>query len=453
MKLIESVNFFTQKTSALCARIAARFPNTHILAVSALCVFLTLITALPSDKADAKRNHQQIEIPDSAFTLSQELESNLANTETDLLHEHDVRTQKVSSGDTLSSLFSKVGLTDRHMMNLISSSADTKILNRIKPGHELDFAINSENELHSLTYRLSQLEQIIFEQSESGYRARKLTRTPETHLANASGTIEISLYEAGLDSGLSDRLIMSVAEIFGWDIDFALDMRKGDSFKVVYEERFLDGEKIGNGEIVAAEFTNQGDTYRAVRYTHENGDSNYYTPEGKSMRKAFLRAPLDFRRISSNFNPRRLHPIFKTLKPHRGIDYAAPRGTPVWSSGDGKVIASGYSKANGNYVVIQHGGNIQTKYLHLHKRYVKTGQRIKQRQKIGSVGSTGYATGPHLHYEFVINGVHRNPRTIVNKLPKAKAIASAEMARFRAQTAQVIAELNIAQTTKLAKNN
>jgi murein DD-endopeptidase MepM/ murein hydrolase activator NlpD len=220
-----------------------------------------------------------------------------------------------------------------------------------------------------------------------------------------------------------------------------LDIRKGDHFNVLYEEKFLDGEKIGAGAILAAEFTNQGHKFRAVRYTNAAGDSHYFTPDGESMRKAFLLAPVDFRRISGNFNPKRLHPIFKTVRPHRGTDYAANTGTPVWASGDGRVVAAGYTKPNGNYVFIQHGNNIQTKYLHLNKKMVKTGQRVKQKQIIGTVGSTGYATGPHLHYEFLLDGVHRNPRTIVQKLPKADSIPKAEMAQFRAQTEPMVAQL------------
>ncbi len=210
---------------------------------------------------------------------------------------------------------------------------------------------------------------------------------------------------------------------------------------MLYEERFLDGEKIGNGNILAAEFTNQKTTFSAVRYEDPNGNVHFYTPEGKSMRKAFLRAPLDFRRISSNFNPKRLHPITKTVKPHRGTDYAASRGTPVWAAGDGRVITSTYNRASGNYVVIQHGNNIQTKYLHLNKRSVNVGQRVRQRQTIGTVGSTGYSTAPHLHYEFLLNGVHRNPRTILNKLPKAKSIPSSETERFHQQTKPLLASL------------
>jgi len=186
-----------------------------------------------------------------------------------------------------------------------------------------------------------------------------------------------------------------------------------------------------------------------VRYTNSEGRSNYYTPEGRSMRKAFLRTPLDIFRISSGFNLRRKHPIHKKIKAHRGVDYAAPRGTPVYSAGDGKVIAAGYSKANGNYVFVQHGQTYTTKYLHLNRKKVRKGQTVRQRQLIGTVGSTGYATGPHLHYEFLVNGVHRNPRTV--KLPQSQPIAKAEKAAFLKATKSRLAKLaEYQQPTQLA---
>ncbi len=195
-----------------------------------------------------------------------------------------------------------------------------------------------------------------------------------------------------------------LANIFGGVIDFVQDPRKGDTIHLVYEDLYLDGKKYKDGDIIAASFTNQGKTFNAFRYTDANGDASYYNEQGVSMRKAFPVGAVDFTRISSNFNPRRLHPIYKTSRPHRGTDYAASRGTPVFAAGDGRVYKTGYSKANGNYVFIQHGEQYVTKYLHLHKRKVKKGQRVSQSQVIGTVGSTGAATGPHLHYEFLMNG-------------------------------------------------
>jgi len=238
---------------------------------------------------------------------------------------------------------------------------------------------------------------------------------------------------------LPDKLIMEMANIFGWDIDFVFDIRPGDSYSLLYEDRFIDGEKLGVGNIIAASFTNQKKTFDAVRYTNKKGQSDYYTPEGFSMRKTFLRTPLDIFRISSGFNLRRKHPIHKKIKAHRGVDYSAPRGTPVYAAGAGKVIESGFSKYNGNYVFIQHGQTYVTKYLHLNKRKVRRGQTVKQRQLIGTVGSTGYSTGNHLHYEFLVNGVHRNPRTV--KLPQARPITENERVTFRQTVEPMLSQL------------
>lgn len=422
------------------------FPQGHIVAVSCLSLALGGFALLPSDKAAAKRRHQTIDIPIPTFDAAPDLPVYRSASEEYEEYNGDLpritKRVEVRPGDNLSLIFKRAGLGDRVMMSFLNEHPETKRLASLYPGHIVEFGLGPESELCRLSYIIDRLNSFSFSKVESGFEFRESIRTPDIRLAQSSAFITQSLYTAGIDARLNDKLIMAMAEIFGWDIDFALDIRKGDHFKVVYEERFLDGEKIGNGDIIAAEFVNQGEVFQAVRYQNEQGEFGYYTPEGESMRKEFLRAPLDFRRISSSFNPRRLHPIFKTLKPHRGIDYAAPNGTPVWSSGSGRVLKSGYSKANGNYVVIQHGNNIQTKYLHLHKRYVKTGQRVKQKQKIGTVGSTGYATGPHLHYEFLLNGVHRNPRTIVSRLPKAKAIRPSEFSRFVLETRALFAQLN-----------
>ena len=255
-------------------------------------------------------------------------------------------------------------------------------------------------------------------------------------MANARGIITNSLFLAGKDAGLTDALVMELAGIFGWDIDFILDIREGDQFTVIYEEKYVEGEKIANGKILAAEFLNQGKSYKSVRYTDSLGNSEYYTPAGLSMRKAFLRAPVDFSYISSSFNPRRYHPILKRVKAHNGVDYRAPKGTPVKAAGDGKVIISAYSKYNGHHVFVQHGQKYVTKYLHFTKRKVRSGQKVKQGQIIGYVGATGLAEAPHLHYEFLVNGVHRNPRTI--KLPDAQPINRKEKNAFIKQTKRFV---------------
>ena len=279
---------------------------------------------------------------------------------------------------------------------------------------------------------------------DGGFSSEQITREPELRQRWATVEIESSLFLAGRAAGMSSNLIMEVATIFGGVIDFVLDPRRGDTMEVLFEELYLDDEKYADGKVIAASYTNRGERFDAFRYIDSNGVASYYNTDGVSMRKAFLMAPVDFTRISSNFNPRRLHPIYKTLRPHNGTDYAAPRGTPVFAAGDGRVIEAGYTRANGNYVFIQHGDRYLTKYLHLNKRKVKSGQRVVQSQVIGTVGSTGAATGPHLHYEFLVGGVHRNPRTIHKSLPKAKSLPEGEMPRFRvaiAEASQQLAQL------------
>lgn len=428
------------------------FPKVHIFLAGGLLSALIAATSLPSTHTESHRHTLSVDLPklEASFPSAEiswpELELDLT---TPSLRETELT---VKSGDTLSTLFQRAGFTDKDMYSLVNSGREAKKLAKLYPGRKLIFSVNDDGKLQSLVHRIDALRSEIFTATEAGgYEYSMIEKKPDIKQAVRTGVIKSSLYKAGLDAGLDEDLIMSLAGIFGWDVDFALDIRKGDSFRILYEEKFLDGQRLGSGAILAAEFTNQGTTLQAVRYLDRNGEPQYYSPTGKAMRKAFLRAPLDFRRISSNFNPRRLHPITKTVRPHRGIDYAADRGTPVWAAGDGKIISSGYTEANGNYVVIQHGSDVQTKYLHLHTRAVKMGARIRQGQVIGTVGSTGYSTAPHLHYEFLLDGVHRDPRTILQKLPKVVSIESSELQRFYAQTQPLMAQLE--QTTTLASNS
>jgi murein DD-endopeptidase MepM/ murein hydrolase activator NlpD len=263
---------------------------------------------------------------------------------------------------------------------------------------------------------LSKTETLFVRLVDGNYQSNKETKTVEVLEASAHGVIKSNFWHAGIESGLNDAQIINLANLFNWDVDFALDIRRGDSFHVVYENKYIDGEFIGTGKILAAEFVNQDQPFQAIRFT----DGEYYTPEGKSTRKAFLRNPVNFKYISSNFNPKRFHPIQKRIKPHRGTDYAAKTGTPVVAAGNGKVVKSAYDKYNGHHVFLEHGNGIETKYIHFSKRAVKKGQRVKQNQVIGYVGSTGMSQAPHLHYEFLLHGVHRNPRTV--KLPDAEPI-------------------------------
>lgn len=351
---------------------------------------------------------------------------------------------QVKSGDTLAALFERAGLTAKDVYDVTQLPKAKKNLLRIMPGDDLVIAKTEDGKLAQLTYHLDKITTLIVTHSDNGYKEQIVTKTVEARTKFASATIENNFWNAGVNAGLTPNQIMQLATIFGWDIDFALDLRKGDQFAMIFEEEYADGEFLKNGNILAAEFTNQGDRYTAVRYK----DGNYYSEEGRSMRKAFLRSPVDFKYVSSSFNPRRLHPVTGQVKAHRGVDYVAAVGTPIKAAGNGRVIKSSYNKYNGNYVFIKHNDTYTTKYLHLTKRKVKTGQSVKQGQIIGTLGSTGRVTGPHLHYEFIVNGVHRNPRTI--KLPKSEPIAKKEKAQFAALSKTMMAELEHNKQVQIA---
>jgi len=335
---------------------------------------------------------------------------------------------KVRSGESAAVLFQRIGLTSRQLYNLTSSNDDIHTqLSRLNPGDELQFGFNENNELIQLKRILSAYETFIATKSEDTYTSQLDKKDVFYQYNYAEAEISSNFWNAAVSAGLTPNQIMELAGIFGWDIDFALDIRSGDSFKLLYQEKIVEGEVIGRGNIIAATFTNQGTNFTAIL---DDDSGNYYDPNGRAMKKAFLRSPLDFRRVSSNFNPQRLHPVTGTVKAHRGTDYVAPIGTPIWAAGDGVVEKSSYNQFNGNYVFIRHSNTYITKYLHLTKRKVKSGERVKQGQVIGTLGKTGRVTGAHLHYEFLVNGVHKNPRTVV--LPEAKSLSGKAKDTFMA---------------------
>lgn len=363
------------------------------------------------------------------------------------------RSLTVRPGDSLYVLFEKNGLSANSLAQIIDSPDYGKQLKRLHPGQTIELYIGADNELRRLVYHRSKTESIRYERNERGYAGVAVETPLEPRLATASGSIEDSLYLAGRDAGVSDRVIMELAEIYGWDIDFALDIRSGDKFTVIYEELYKDGDKVRDGAILAAEFVNRGRSIRALRYTDDSGQTSYFTPEGKSMRKAFLRSPLNFTRISSPFNLRRKHPVLHTIRAHKGVDYAAPRGTPVKASGNGTVSFVGRKGGYGKAVILRHGSIYTTVYAHL-SRYakgVRSGRRVQQGQVIGYVGSTGLATGPHLHYEFRVRGVHKNPLKV--KLPEAEPIDKRYLDDFLDKTRPMMVRLDTLSSTQLAASS
>ncbi|MFT7472479.1 MAG: murein DD-endopeptidase MepM/ murein hydrolase activator NlpD [Kiritimatiellia bacterium] len=450
MELIELIKQFARKQYL----VVSHYPRDHLRIAGALCGLVLVLLVLPLGGDDLEPNGRTEIVLDMGLSPEQEQPNALALSDFVITPQakpqievqpilEDVtlwRNIEVKSGDNLSSIFSKVGLSNQDLFRVLNSSDEAKVLNQVYPGYQLDFLIPPEGELEQLRLLKSPLEGFLFTLNNNNYDVESILNFPQLRPTFKVGTIADSLFMAGQREQIPAVTIMEMANIFGGVIDFILDPRAGDDFSILYDEKYLDGEFIGHGDILATQYTNQGKTFTAVRYINEQGEAGYYNAEGESMRKAFLRSPLDVFRISSNFNPSRRHPILNTIRAHKGTDYAAPRGTPIRATSDGQVTRASRNGSFGNLVIVKHAGGFETKYAHLSKyaNGVKKGKRVRQGDIIGYVGTTGSATGPHLHYEFLMGGVHQNPRTIIDKLPKAESIDPAEMDGFRTQTADLL---------------
>lgn len=358
----------------------------------------------------------------------------------------------VRRGDSLSAIFKRHEIPAQELHGIMQLGRITRNLNALRPGDTIRFKLDTQQRVEQLVFDIDRLTSLqVTRQSADKFAARVIEHELDRRLTQSSGVISTSLYEAGKAAGLDDALIMQMTAIFGWDIDFVLDIRRGDHFTLLYEEQYLNGEKIQDGPIIAAEFVNQGRRVHAIRYTDEEGRSDYYSPEGYSMRKAFLRTPVDFRRISSRFGKRH-HPVLNRMRMHKGVDYAARPGTPIQAAGDGKIVYRGWKGGYGRVVILQHGGRYSTLYAHMSgfKGGLRVGSRVRQGQTIGFVGSSGRATGPHLHYEFRVNGAHRDPLTV--KLPNAEPIKSVYKADFLQLAERRLAQLDAARPSMLALN-
>jgi len=361
---------------------------------------------------------------------------------------NDWKTTVIKSGDTLASIFSQNGLPATTTYTIAALNEQTKTLRYIKPGQKIRLLIDENNRLRQMRYEPDTTRTLLIQRTEDQSFSSQITNFElEAYPVYREGVIESSLFEAAASSDIPESVIMDLASIFGWDIDFSLDIRQGDRFGIVYNELYKNDTKIRNGKILAAEFINDGKTYRAVYYTDPKGNGDYFDENGKSMRKAFLRSPVEFSHISSRFSNNRWHPVLQKWRSHKGIDYAAKRGTPIRASGDGKVIFAGTKGGYGRAIIIQHGGRYTTLYGHLngYARGIRSGKRVKQGQIIGYVGSSGLATGPHLHYEFRVNGVHRNPLTV--RLPEAKPILPSYLESFKEKSSVYLSMLRLMETT------
>ena len=361
-------------------------------------------------------------------------------------------TVTVESGDNLTRIFAEQGLTARDVYKVLALGEPTACLKNIHPGQELRFQVE-DGVLSALELDINAFKQLQIRQDEGQLRADVVEFEKDIRITRATGTIDDSLYLAGNRAGMSDKLIMELVEIFGWDINFWLDIRKGDRFAVIYQEVFKDGEKIRDGRILAAEFVNQDDVHRAVYYADKGTASGYYDPNGHPMRKTFLRSPIKDAPVTSGFTLRRFHPILKTWRAHRGVDYGARTGTAIRSTGEGTITKIGWSNSYGKVITIKHAGRYSTLYAHMSRfaPKLKKGSRVRQGQVIGYVGQTGLAKGAHLHFEFRVDGVHRDPQKV--RFPKAQPLPKQQLAAFNTATQGLIAQLDALSTQMVAMNN
>ena len=409
--------------------------RSAILLQVGLVAIITALVALPRDRdtPEAVAVQPSTAAPATNQTTATAHEASLGFSTIEVV---------VSRNDTMDRLFRRFELNLGDLASLRNLPELRSQVDRLKPGEMLRFT-HRGGELVGLERKLSDSETLKVTRDANGFSSDVLENPLEVRTRTASATIQNSLFQAAADADLSDRVAFDLAEIFQYDIDFVLDIQSGDRFTVVYEEVFQDGVPLRIGNILAAKFINDGREYRAVRYTDADGHGQYYSPDGKSLRKAFIRAPVQFSRVSSRFNPSRKHPVLNRIRAHRGVDYAAPVGTPVRAAGEGRVKFVGQQGGFGNVIELEHGSGVVTVYGHLSRfaSNLHRGQRVELAQVIGYVGMTGLATGPHLHYEYRVRGVHKNPQTV--PLPDADPIAAAERERFLADTATLVNMLDL----------
>ncbi len=404
-------------------------------------------TGVPGDALNA--DHDAPGSPQSGLDpdQSRSQDSSLPPGGDEVWNRHTVR-----RGDTLTGIFRKVGLSVSAALRVAARRQAAPLIS-LSTGRVMKIRKTGDGRFLGLRYDLGNFEALVVTNTDDNELTIAKQKIPITvRNRYASGRIRQSLFAAGKRAGLNTQLISQMVSIFGWDIDFALDLRRGDQFSLIYEELYADNKRAGTGDIIAAQFVNRGVVYRAVRHIDSSGIAKYYTPDGDSLQATFLRTPVKFGQIASHFNTRRYHPVYKKRRAHRGVDYGAAAGTPVLTTADGRIGFVGRRGGYGKTVIVNHGGTYSTLYGHMSRyaRGIHHGLAVKQGQTIGYVGKTGTATGPHLHYEFRVNGVHRNPLTF--EMPRSRQIAGEYYAEFRTQAQEWIDKLMAYTDTEVAAN-
>ncbi len=423
-----------------------RFSREHYLSASLALGMAVSIVAIAPGMAQATREPgptmATVLLPLPAPTVD-------AHSAAETLAAGEARGVRVLPGQTLGEIFADLNISATILHRLLEHPGAHGPLTRIRVGAEFEFEFDAEGGFVALRFDKDETSRTELRLFEGEVFETTAARHVQRRTFTASGEIVQSLFAAGAEAGMSDAALLDLANVFSYDIDFAQDLRVGDRFTVVYEEIWRDGERLRNGGVVAASFVNQGKKYHAFRYVRADGREDYFDGEGRPIKKSFLRMPIEFARISSRFNPNRRHPVLGTIRAHRGVDYAAATGTPIRAAGDGRVSFLGWQGGYGRTMILDHGNGYTTLYAHM-SRYgrFKPGSRVRQGETIGYVGSSGLATGPHLHYEFRVKGVHRDPLKVT--LPKPEPLPAAELARFHAHTTPMLAQLELLEDRRFA---
>jgi murein DD-endopeptidase MepM/ murein hydrolase activator NlpD len=415
--------------------IFSSYPRRHLYLLLVGIIFLISMTIFSSIKIDSNSPKEALFSQVSMEEL--DLDSAVGAETFNVIK---LKRAEIKRNDSLFSILKRLGIGEKNIVNLVNSDRGN-LLAQIKIGKTLEVGINDSNIVISLNYIKDFKSGVRAEKRGEVYEIEEYELNTEKYRVFKNIEINNSLYADGIKEALPDSVIMDLVYIFGWDIDFVHDIRPGDSYSLIYEEVFVNGEKKLDGDILIAEFINRDRTHTAIRYKLQNGFSEYFSLEGRNVKKAFLRSPVEFSYISSSYNLKRRHPILHKVRAHTGVDYAASRGTPVRTTGDGTVVFVGKKGGYGNLVEIKHTEDYSTRYAHLNKFHskIKVGKKVKQSETIGYVGRTGTATGDHLHYEFRVNGKHTNPVTV--KLPNAKPIHENDKDSYDLHAKKIIADL------------
>ncbi|MEA5498204.1 M23 family metallopeptidase [Limnoraphis robusta] len=429
-----------------------RWQREHWLLASCLGTVAVLVASIVPGFADAHRENAALGVAalsdewiEERLLLPPPLETVRAEPMGD---QHQWRPVTVQSGQNMADIFRAQGLSGQMLHRLLGVEGVREALTRIRPGQVFDFELDADGALTALRFEKDDSTRVVLIIDDAEVRIESEQRAIQHRVMVASGRISDSLFGAAEAAGMSNAATLELAKAFGYDIDFAQDLRVGDEFHVLYEEIWREGERLRSGDILAATFVNQGKRYQVFRYMFADGRSEYFDAEGRPMKKGFLRMPIDFARISSRFSSARRHPVLGTTRAHRGVDYAARSGTPIMAAGDGKVLFAGWKNGYGRTVILQHGNQVSTLYAHMSRfAGLRTGARVRQGDTIGYVGASGLASGPHLHYEFRVAGVHRDPLKVT--MPKPEPLPAGEMARFRLQKEPLIAQLALRESNAL----